>query len=222
PVDEREPVRHHRRRDAADEEKRQGRLDGARIALHEAREDVERDRHELEGEEEKNEVTRRDEHAHAEQRREQEQVVLARTPREHGVGRRQSGEHADERGDEEQALGEERQSIEDEHSAQRRRARGQRERRGEQHADPDRGNPPEPAPILAAPDDRRAEYHQEQRAQAQLHAERRHGLTILASSGTGAESTGPSAVPGAMPKSTRTKTRMTIAAHSGPRASARS
>src|SRR5262249_42710036 len=89
---------------------------------------------------------------------------------------------------------------------------------------PDRRDPADTASILSPTDECRAEDDEEPRPESDLYEERRqaHGLTILARSGTVAVSTGPSAIPGTMPKSTRTKTRMTRAAHAGPGASTRS
>src|SRR2546426_9512028 len=82
--------------------------------------------------------------------------------------------------------------------------------------------PGDPAAIGPAGGQAAAEHEEHDGAQAELEGERAHGLTIRASSGTVAVSTGAIASPGTMPKRTSTKTRTTSATHSGPRASSRS
>src|SRR6185436_16671398 len=111
-----------------------------------------------------------------------------------------------------------------EHPAQRGRRR--LEERGEdgQRQDAQRGQPADGPPVLAPREQAGNEDDEQQHAEPQLERERRqraHGFTRRDSSGTVAVSTGPSAMPGAMPNSTMTAVRSTSATHSGPRASSR-
>ena len=76
-VDEREPVEQRRRADRADDQVLQAGLQ-RRLPAHVGRaEDVERDRQQLEAQEQRDQVLRRAQHGHPHDRREQQRVVLA-------------------------------------------------------------------------------------------------------------------------------------------------
>src|SRR5256885_1452580 len=132
-----------------------------------------------------------------------------------------TGQEPDERRREEQPLGEEREAVLDEHAAE-----GRPRRRHEAADDPEgqhagRREPGDPAAVGPTGDEAGREHQEHHDAEAELEAERAHGRTIRASSGTVAVSTGAIARPGTMPKSTSTNTSTTSATHSGPRASSR-
>src|SRR4029450_10813049 len=90
PLHEREPVRHPGGGAAAGQEELQGSLDRYVLSLEKAREDVERDGHELEGDEEQDQIAGRREDQHPEERGEDEQVILAGAT----AGRDRGGEEA--------------------------------------------------------------------------------------------------------------------------------
>src|SRR5436309_4999467 len=230
-VDEGKPVHQQRRGDAPDEEELERRLDRLLLALEEARQDVERDRHQLEGDEQQDQVAGGGEDEHPQERRQDEQVVLAGASHERGLHVGQGGEQPDERRDEEEALGEDREAVLHEHAAERgRRGPHEEARQGEdQHAP--RGDPADHAPVAAPDAEVRDEHEQQEGPEPDLQRERAHrlgaghrcqGPAIRASRSVVAVSIGPIATPGAMPKSTSTATRSTSATQSGPRASSRS
>src|SRR5262249_23737593 len=156
-----------------------------------------------------------------EQRREHEDVILTGATKKRSARQGEAAEQSDERGREEQPLGEEGQAVLDERAAElrgRRRQRQGEEREGQRTGG---GKPADPAPVVAARDERRDEHEQHQRPDPDLECEGDHGATIRASRGTVAGSTGPRAKPGTRPNRTITPTRITSATHSGPRASSR-
>ncbi len=85
-VDERDPVDEDARRERSEDEVLRGRLEGLRLALEIAREDVLRERHQLERDHDRGEVRSGGHEEHADRRKEDQAVVLAAR-----VGR-----HADE------------------------------------------------------------------------------------------------------------------------------
>src|SRR4029453_15371020 len=150
---------------------------------------------------------------HAQQRGEDQQMVLGGAPGEDAIGQRQPGQQADEGRNQEEPLGEDRQAVLSEHPAERRR-RGPPEPRRDPQPQPAQGGQPADGPtILAAPQQAGHEDDQQQRPESHLERERRqraHGFTSRESSGTVAVSTGPSAMPGAIPNSTMTAVSSTI------------
>src|SRR4029453_18294706 len=161
---------------------------------------------------------------HAQQRGEDQQMVLGGAPGEDAIGQRQPGQQADERRDQEEPFGEDRQAVLGEHPAERGRRGGHERRPDRQHEHAQGRQPPDGPTILAVPQQAGHEDDQQQRPESHLERERRqraHGFTSRESSGTVAVSTGPSAMPGAIPNSTMTAVSSTIATPSGPRASSR-
>jgi hypothetical protein len=75
-------------------------------------------RHQLERNEQQDEIARGGEHQHPKQRGEDEQMVLPRPSLEGRVGRRDAAQQADHGGDEEEPLGEDRQTVLHECAAQ--------------------------------------------------------------------------------------------------------
>ena len=220
-VDERQAVGHHRGRHAAHEEELQRRFRRARLPLGESSQDVERDRHQLERDEEQHEIARRREDEHPEQRREHEDVVLTGATEERPARQRQPAEQPDERCGQEQPLGEESQAVLDERAAELRGRRREWQGEERERQRPGRGEPADPAAVVASREERRDEHEQHERSDSDLERKRDHGATIRASRGTVAVSTGPRARPGTRPNRTITPTRITSATHSGPRASSR-
>src|SRR5262245_61883242 len=220
-VHEREPVRHYGGRHAADQEELQGRLHRLVLPLEEARQDVKRNRHQLEGDEEKDQITGGREHQHPEERGQDEQVILAGAAAAREGAGRDAGEEANERRDQEEPLREDSQPVLDEHPEERRRRRLHEGADDAQRQDTGSRQPGDPAAIAPAGSEARAEHQKQENGQTELEREGHHGLTIRARSGTVAVPTGAIASPGTIPKRTSTNTRTTSATHSGPRASSR-
>jgi hypothetical protein len=78
PVDEGDAVEQERRGERAEEEIFHGRLARGQLALEQARQHVERERHQLEGQEHDDQIARRRQEHHARGREEHERPVLAR------------------------------------------------------------------------------------------------------------------------------------------------
>ena len=237
-VHERHAVGDDRRRDRADEKELERRFRRDGVALQESGQHVQRNRHQLERDEQQDELARRRQHHHAEQRDEQREVVLGRAAVEGARAACVSdAEHAERGGSQEQPLGEERQAVLDERAAEaatalrprtsgRRREQPDQRRPARSHADrrpaaartspstAGRGRPARRAPAPETSGMPRSSVISERSAL-------RDRPTIRSSSGTVAVSTGPIARPGATPKSTSTNTRMPSAAHSVPCASGR-
>ena len=209
PVDERQAVGQHRRGDRADQEELQRRLHRLRLALEEAGQVVERDRHQLEGHEEQDQVAGGGQDQHAQQRGQDGQVVLGGPPGEGDRPQRQRGEHADQGGQEEQALGEEGQLVLHQGAAEHLGAPLGPPGEAEQDHEADRAEHPHPALVLGAHEEAHEEDEQHQDGQAELepqraaHGEPAHWSTqSRLRSGIVAVSTGPSASEGQTPKST--------------------
>jgi hypothetical protein len=116
-VHERHAVDDHRRRHRADEEELQRRFRGDGIPLEESRQQIQRDRHQLERDEQQDQLTRRRERAHADQRQQQREVILGRASTEASRSMCEGREQADRRRDDEHTLRENSQLVDDEHAA---------------------------------------------------------------------------------------------------------
>ena len=227
-VDEGQPVRDQGRGDRADEEELERGLHRLPFPLAEARQDVEGNGHELEGDEEQDQLARRGEDEHAEEGGEHGHVVL-RGPTREGLGSEIEGsEHAQDRGHEEEALGEDGQLVLDEGAAEEHGAGLHAEGQAQQDHEPDGGDHADPTLVGPAQGEATEQHHQDDDGETDFegHAgnqrDGRHGAPPRRrSSGRVAVSTGPMAMPGATPKRTRVPTRRTRATHSGPCASGR-
>src|SRR2546427_1361734 len=117
-----------------------------------------------------------------------------------------SGEEPDERRGQEEPLREDREPVLDEHAAERRWRR--RHERAENAEDQDaRGRKPgDPAAVGPAGDEAPAAHQEREGAQAGPEGKPGHGVTIRASRGTVAVSTGAIGRAGSRPQRTSTKT----------------
>ena len=186
-VDERDPVDEDARRERAEDEVLRGRLEGLRLALEVAGEDVLRERHELERDDDRHEVRPGRHEEHADGREEDEAVVLAARVRRRADEPQREEDRHDRREDQED-LEVEAEAVEDEHPAERRlrQRSGQPRRDDEEEARRDEGadrGEGDRALALAAAHGRREQQDESRRREEQLRQDEervgggeRHGL----------------------------------------------